>query len=385
MTIALDPGAFAFRSLRRDGPALAARRSRAVAASLRDNEARRRWVTIANVPHLYAEEHLVLPGDAALAASELSEAFPRDLLPGGALPESDPVARQVIAVLVDGLLPWSRYPHEVCCFAQPAYGAGGADGDMALDRRREFISRLVRLRGYEPLPINPATALVLAELGESGFTGIGLALGASGCDVAVVHRGIQIAWGRVERGGAWIDEQLAREIGAWRRDGRGEHVPDLEFARRRKERSSLESFPDDESRLVAELYRILTISLIEVVEETLDLDRRIPLLPQPLPVICGGGLARIPGFSELLQGALGRRRLAAPLAVPQVAGDQEYTIARGCLIRAELEEWTQRPPAARRSRETWPAPPAVHGMATSRGISGVIFSGFRSQNRRRLL
>ena len=91
MTIALDPGAFALRSLRRRGRELVARRCRTIAVTVADNQARRRWLERSNLPHLLAEEFLVLPGDAAIEAEGLFGAVPRDLLPGGELPKSDPV------------------------------------------------------------------------------------------------------------------------------------------------------------------------------------------------------------------------------------------------------------------------------------------------------
>jgi len=289
VTIAFDPGTFAFRSLRRRGHQLVARRCRTIAVTVADNQARRRWLKRSNLPHLVTDEFLVLPGDAAVEAENLLGAVPRDLLPDGELPKSDPVTRQVIAQLVDGILPPAAHPEEVCCFAQPACEERMLYDDPTFDERLQFFSRIIRLRGYLPLPLNPATALVLAELGPAGFTGVGLALGASGCDVAIVHQGRQIACGRLSRGGRWIDEQMIGE-------------------------------------------------LVKVLRETLDSQPRIALLPQPLPLVCGGGLTRITGFAEALERELSRQQFPIALAGLRLAADAEYSVARGCLIQATLEE-----------------------------------------------
>jgi len=337
MTIALDIGAYAMRSLRRRGKELVAHRCRSVAVSLADNAARRQYLQSSNASYLVAEGYLVLPGEAAVAASRFFETVLRDLLPGGEIPTADPVARQVISAVVEGLLPWSEGPQEVCCFTQP----GRLDhvaGSEALEQRLQFVARLIRLRGYEPLPLNPATALVLAELGNSGFTGIGLALGASGCDLSVVHRGTQIACARLPRGSQWIDQELARATKTWCRDALDELVLDVENARLRNEAVSLLAPANDDGRIVAELYRNLIADLVEALGEMLASDPRIPLLPQPLPIVAGGGPAKIAGFQELFKAGIGGKKLPVAQSGLRLVSDHEYAVSRGCLIRAELEQ-----------------------------------------------
>ena len=338
MTIAFDPGAFALRSLRRRGRELVARRCRTIAVTVSDNDARRRWLERSNLPHLVAEKFLVLPGEAAIEAEGLFGAIPRDLLPNGELPKSDPVTRQVIAMLVDGMLPWSSHPQEVCCFSQPGCEKRVLHDDPTFDQRMQFFSRIIRLRGYHPLPLNPATALVLAELGSAGFTGVGIVLGASGCDVAVVHRGSQIACGRLPRGGRWIDEQLARRQHVLEGNSSGRDEVDVEAGRRQKEAASLLAPGNEAGRQVVDLYGNLIAELVEVLCETLASQSQIALLPQPLPLVCGGGTAKIPGFKDLFESELLRQQFPVALAGLRMAADSEYSVARGCLIHATLEQ-----------------------------------------------
>jgi hypothetical protein len=316
-----------------------------------DNDARRRWLERSKLPHLVAEEFLVLPGDAAIEAEGLFGAIPRDLLPNGELPKSDPVTRQVIALLVDGMLPWSSHPQEVCCFSHPGCEKRVLHDEPTFDQRMQFFSRIIRLRGYHPLPLNPATALVLAELESAAYTGVGLALGASGCDVAVVHRGNQIACGRLSRGGRWIDEQLALKEHARARISSGLDLVDIEAGRMHKEAASLLLPGEGVGRQVVDLYENLVAELVEVLCETLASQAQIALLPQPLPLVCGGGPSRIPGFTELLESELKRLPFPVSLAGPRLAGDPEYSVARGCLIHATLEQSLATPPKGRRG---WP-------------------------------
>lgn len=338
MTIALDPGTHGMRSLRRQEGQLVARRCRTIAAFVDDNDARRRWLNTAHIPHLVAETCLVIPGDAAVEAQGLCEAMPVDLLPGGDLPADDPVARQVVAALVDGLLPRSQNRGAVCCFAQPGYDDGQVADDTFGGQRLDFFTQVIRLRGYAPLALNPATALVLAELESSGFTGIGLALGASGSDLAVVHRGNPIACARLARGGRWLDEQIARRHKIIRRDSDGVEIFHLDEARQQKESVSLGDSTNIASQAVADLYRGVVGELVDVLAEMLASYPQIALLPHPLPIVVSGGPATIDGFSDVLQTALDRCDSPVELGAPRRIAEPEYTIARGCLIRAAIEE-----------------------------------------------
>jgi hypothetical protein len=364
MTIALDLGAYAMRSLRRRGKELLAHRCRSVAVSLADNAARRNYLQSAKMPILVADGYLVVPGDAALEAAAFFDVVPRDLLPDGEIPAEDPVARQVISAVVEGLLPWSARPQEVCCFTHAGRN-DLTDASSAMDRRLQFVSRLIRLRGYEPLPLHPATALVLSELESAGFTGIGLAVGASAFNVAVVHRGMQIACERVARGGSWIDRELAWITKTSPRDALREEVLDLEGARRRKESADLDSPVGDDGRIVADLYRNLIADLLEVLSDLLESRAEIQLLPQPLPIVCGGGPAQIAGFSKMLTGALNGRKFPVALSGPRFVSDHEHTVSRGCLIRAELEQLASSPAPGGSTESSSSAPLRGARRATS--------------------
>ena len=64
---------------------------------------------------------------------------------------------------------------------------------------------------------------------------------------------------------------------------------------------------------------------------------RVTEIPQPLPVIVVGGVSRIAGFEGLLRHAFELARF--PLAIRDIrfATQHDFTIARGCLINAQLE------------------------------------------------
>jgi len=342
MKIALDLGSHTFRSLRAAssrsvGDHLIARRMRAVYLTLPDSDTHRRLLEKTGTMFLACDHHLVLIGEPALEISRLLQVPTQDLLPRGQLAPHDPISRQIINLLVDALLPQST-EGGICCFTHT-----GAMRRSLVAAQMDFFSRLIRLRGYTPLSLPAGQALILAELVRERFTGIGLVIGATGCEVTVSQLGQELHSWTIPRGGRWIDEQLARERGDLLHDTAGHRLLDLEKASMDKEALSraLTSPGNRDEKLLARLCRELAWEIAGDIGQKLAEDPRLASLTRPVHLVCGGGLAQIPGFFDLLQEALERRDTPVPIDRILIADSSPYTIARGLLVHAELESQQQ--------------------------------------------
>ena len=335
MTIALDLGASVLRSIRVSGERLAARSARAIYSAVEDAPARRQMLEQLGMSYAICDGSIAVPGDAARDLAELFHVPLLTLLPEGRLPQGDPPARQMLASLIDALLPPPSQANELCAMTLP--GNSGADLESETAR---FFLQLVRLRGYSPLPILQSTALVLAELVNEGFTGIGMSFGSSACHVSLINRSREVATVCVEQAGSWIDAQLA-ELGEqyiW--DARGNKYLDEEAMRRWKE-SGVAQLDEpthcERERNLARLYR-------EVVENVVakagrEFKEKL-LLPDSWPamsIVVSGGATRVRGFIPMLAQTI--REANWPIRVKQIrqAEDSDLTIARGALIHSELE------------------------------------------------
>lgn len=351
MTAALELGSSSIRSLRREGDVLMSRTSRCVYAVLPDSPAHQRLLEQSNLQFTTCDEGILLLGDGAFENADLFKSPVLPLMVGGRIPRGNPLVRQLISSLVEVILPIAGSRHEICALTLP----GGAALDSSSEARAdlEFYIRLVRLQGYEPKLVPASQALILAELVESAFTGIGIVFGASGCEAILAHRGNPVCHAASDHGGEWIDRRLAKKLKvptSNSADGSGGTTENdfdreslISITRRREQLTSAATISgDDFTRHVESLLQETVFELCEAFSGELIRSRRAKELPSPLPIVCGGGLIQTPGFGSILAGVLKNVDLPVQTLRPHIVTRSSHSIARGLLISAELEA-TSRP------------------------------------------
>ena len=361
MNVGLDLGMSQMRSLRRRRERLIGRCCRSTCVVLANSRIRRQVLRFLGAPFAVCQlpkrerrphsasgpterdaydEALVVLGDWSPDIARLFERPLRPLLQDEQSSDETAWRRQAVTALIDALLPAPAESEARCCISMPAVGR-----KPDRDDERAFLERLIELRGYKPLWLGAATAIVLAELVGNSFTGVGMSLGAGSCAIGLAHQGVEIAEWTVPLGGNWIDEQLALrgEAAVW--DPAGNRFPDTEPLRRWKESlsGSLAEPTAARERVLAEIYRELIAKVLAGAGEELSRLPQVGALRQPLPLVCAGGAASIRGFRELLLEGLQMTPLPVRINDVRVVKQWEFTVARGCLIQAELA--SQQPPA----------------------------------------
>ncbi|MHC4877861.1 MAG: disk-shape morphogenesis protein volactin [Planctomycetota bacterium] len=340
MTVALDLGASHFRTLRRVDDRLVARSAQSIYAVLADTSAHRRLLDQASVCYSLSEGNIVLLGDAAADSGTLFRVPCRRLLSGGRVPNNDPLARQLISTLIEAVLPTASSGQPVCCLALPSslkLEAGSSHADF------EFYSRIVRLQGYSPKLVPASQALVLAELLAASFTGIGLVFGASGCEAVLAHRGQMLCHVQTEFAGNEIDQRLLQHgfvESAEKSNGPdSDAIIDAIVTQRFRESltPNMSSPGSDADRVVADILRRSCEKLIAALDAEIRRTPRATSVPQPLAVVCAGGLSRMAGFEDLIHEVLSECRPAVGCESPRIASVSARSILRGLLVSAELE------------------------------------------------
>jgi hypothetical protein len=339
VTIALDIGASQFRTLRRDGDRLLARSVDACYSVLTDTPAHRRLLAKASVPFSQCDGNIILLGQPAADSASLFRVPCRRLLPHGRVPTADPLARQLLAGLIETVLPTAETSREICCLALPsgmALEAAHADVD--------FYSQIVRLEGYQPRILPASQSLILAELVASSFTGVGLVFGASGCEALLAHRGQPLCHAQTSFGGHTIDEHLRERdiISSQRTANDADPTVDLldgvTAQRIRETVTPSERAPAAGiEHAVAEELRRAAEKLIAAFDAELRRTPRVSSVPGPVAVICAGGLAQTPGFARLIGDVIGQCELPIVCQAPGVANASARSVLRGLLISGELD------------------------------------------------
>ncbi len=374
MSVALDFGTHRLKCLRRRFEHLVGRNCRTALSVVPNTEASRRILENVEVTYAVCDDNLVVLGDSAIDVSRLIQIPSVSPLPDGHVPKNDPPARQVILSLLNAVLPKPEKEGELCCMTVP----GGsrqlrrldrqvrnvttkADGDDAnpeaeqapkrspKQRSRsfvaddsddlDFLSHLVRLRGYEPLVINAGMAGILANNSDSYFSGIGIDFGASTCDVSVAVMSEEIGHCNIRKGGNWIDESIALEFNEFAWDSRGNKYLDTASVGRWKEEleTSIVEPTDRRTQRLAELYEELIVEVLEKVGTEVARIPRVSDVQQPATLVASGGVARINGFETVLRSILESSDFPIRIGEVRVATASEYDVARGLLINGELE------------------------------------------------
>jgi hypothetical protein len=334
MTAALDLGSSEFRSLRREGERLIARRLPAVYTMVDDQPATRRLLDQTRIGYSFTADSLVVIGDAAVEVSSLLSRPLIPLLHDGLLPEQDPIGRQVCAWLIELLLPMAAREGSKCYMTLPR-GETATQGSP--HSSAQYLEHIVQLRGYQTTVQNPAAALAVAELEDQEFTGACLTVGAESVTFAVTHLSQPILQARCQKGAREVLERYGhfRKKYIWDQSGNtyldqaGIHAwlshPDLSLAAPRS---------DDETWLAEAFAELLLSAWFSIKRKFLGTDDR--LLQNRLPLVISGGPTRLSGFVELVIESLKLSGLPLHVSDVRTATFDPYSVARGLLIQATL-------------------------------------------------
>jgi hypothetical protein len=330
MTLGIDLGSGCFRAIKRSRGRLVGRRIPADYVVIPDMASRRQLLQQAQIQFLAAEGSLIVVGDEAQRLAEALQLPLLPLFPDSQLPEDDPVARQIVARCVESLAPCVPGDHAKCTLALPS-GAGSNES-------AEFLQRVFRLLNYAPHVIPAAHAVGLAELGRDGLSGLALNFGAGSPSICLLHRGRLEAAAATKFGGAWIDRQFAEQRKRFLWDGEGGRYLDLAAVRRWKASTLrfLRRPADDDESALSELYR-QAIDELCLEFAAVCSRRQFPLPNRPQAIACHGGGAQIGDFADMLRERWQAAGVPIPLSGVRIIPGEEWVVARGCLIHAEVE------------------------------------------------
>ena len=305
-------------------------------ALLTNSHELRRTLDDQQIPYADCEGALVVVGNSAAKAQWLSRVPCTPLLIDGIVPTDDAPARQMLSVLTDAMLPPLSGSRNLCAITVP----GLRDGSELAVKNEEFLCRLVRMRGYQPVVVDHAEAALLATCSDASFTGISIVMGAETTTICVARFGMPVAAETVALGSNWIDAEVARHFRIQTWDDEGTCYLDLESVRQWKHAGNvhLRNALGDRERMMARLYTVALDRISGTVAQMLtSTPVRNALQRQRLSVMLSGGAVMIEGFASLLTERFIEHEIAERILSVRVSSDPATAVIRGALIFAELE------------------------------------------------
>ena len=332
MTVALDLGSSEFRSLRKTQQRLIAKRIPAVYCAIQDHPHYRRILNQARIPHSTADDSLIVMGESACEVARLVGTPLISIMAAGHFPIADPVGRQVCASLIETILPPAEQLDEVCGICLPAavtYNRAAGS---------QFYRNILKLRGYNCRPLNPATAIAMAELDQNQMTGLVLVVGAESVAISLTDHGRVVFEMEYRRGLRSILQRFAARYHRYVWDQQGRSFYDLQGVQQwlidaQIELSAPKSGP--ELWITKELRRLMRDAWMATL--TLQLRHgRDAALSRRLPVVLAGGPVYLAGFPDLLSAVF--RELRPPIHITTMRSSifASFAVTRGLLIHAEL-------------------------------------------------
>ncbi|HEX7900893.1 MAG TPA: hypothetical protein VF950_24255 [Planctomycetota bacterium] len=268
-------------------------------------------------------------------AFELAHVFERPLrhpMKEGRISPDEPEALPIVGLLVERLLGRARQPGEICAYSLPA---DSLDADRNFIYHRGVLENVLGGLGYTPRLVLEGQAVVIAELKDRDFTGIGVSCGAGMFNVSVSFKGLPALSFSTLNGGDWVDRHVAQALG----------VPASTVRATKEGGMDLRKPKDRVEVAVAMYFRTLLQETLQAIKQRLNDAPEKPTFFAPVDLVFAGGAAQIGGFAEMVREEFDKIDFPAPVADIRLSQEPLTSVLEGCLHAAleEVRSLTQAP------------------------------------------
>ena len=284
----------------------------------------------AGAPLIEREDMAYVIGEAAVnMAYTLSQLELKRPMSGGCVNPKEKDAFQILSIMIHSLLEGVSKEMEKLYYCVPA---NAINEETDADYHTKVLEAIFRAyeseKGYkvDANPINEALALVYAELGSKSYTGIGISFGAGMVNLCYSMYGNPIFKFAIVNSGDWIDRQAAKATGE-----------SPTFINKEKTKVDLGAVPKTlVERAIQTQYRIMIEHTINEIKKGLSSSSKAVHSDTPVDIIIAGGTSSPPGFDKLFRETIEQAKLSIKVGNVVRPADPLYSVARGCLIAAEI-------------------------------------------------
>jgi len=279
------------------------------------------------VKYIIKEDKLYVVGDEALEFANMFNQEIRRPLSRGVVSSTEKEALPIVELLIKSVIGEPTYKGEIVYYSVPGEPL---DADFNIIYHEKILDGFLKNLGYIPKPIHEGHAIILSELAEEDFTGIGLSFGGGMVNVCLSFMSVPIFKFSVTKAGDWIDQQVAMAVNetASRVSAIKETSLDLS---KEGALSKIES-------ALSIYYNHLIEYVIENIKEEFTRAKRMPQIKKPITIILSGGTSLPKGFAERFKRILDQLKLPVSVGKVKMASQPLRTVAKGALVAASADE-----------------------------------------------
>lgn len=281
----------------------------------------------AKVKYIQKQDQLYVVGDEALEFANIFHKEARRPLNRGIISPTEKEALPMIELLIKSVVGKPVDEGEIVYYSVPG---GPLDADFNVIYHKKILHGFLAKLGYTPKPINEAHAIVLSELADEGFTGIGLSFGGGMVNACLSCMSIPIFSFSVTKAGDWIDQQVAMAVNetAARICTIKESSLDL---------TKQENLTKVETALSI-YYDHLIEYVIENIKDVFEGTEKKPRIDKPITIILSGGTALPKGFAARFKETLRQLRFPLEVGLVRMASQPLKSVAKGALVAGSADE-----------------------------------------------
>lgn len=279
------------------------------------------------IKYIIKDNKLYVVGDEALMFANMFNKETRRPLSKGMISPTEKEALPMVELLIKSVVDEPRYQDEIVYFSVPGEPL---DADFDLIYHLKIIEGFLKTLGYNPRPINEGLAVILSELADKNFTGIGISFGGGMVNVCFSFISVPIFKFSLTQAGDWIDQQVAMAV-----DEATSRVSAIK-------ESFLDLSKERDLSKIENAFSIYYYHLIEYVIEHIKQEfnkaGRMPEMVEPITIVLSGGTSLPQGFSQRFKQILDQLKLPVSVSEVRMAVQPLRSVAKGALIAARAEE-----------------------------------------------
>lgn len=277
------------------------------------------------VPYVVEGGEMIVYGNEAAKLANLLNRETRRPMTRGVLNPNEPNGLEMVKRLVAGLVGKAKYEGEPLCFSVPGAPQDAPDD---LTYHEATLRGAFGELGYKATSINEGLAVVLAELEDSNYTGIGISFGGGMCNVCMAYLSVPVFSFSIGKAGDFIDSSAASVAGEGATRIRAIKEESFHFNG---------MFADKVKQALSVYYDDVIRAVVHGLKEEFGRSRNMPRFDRPLPLVVSGGSSLPNGFRARFEKHLTEAQLPVDLAEIRAAKEPLNATARGALVAALAE------------------------------------------------